>query len=170
MIVKIKAFIKKNLKIILIFLSPFLIFLLLDTIFLFSIKEAEKDYSKLYTDRNGKIMYISLSPTEKYRIKTSLKEMPNYLVNSFIAYEDKFFFHPGFNPISLIKAFYYNIISGKIVSGGSTITMQLVRMLKPRPRTYLSKLIEVFNALQLEFHYSKKTNYWDVFKQSSYGG
>ncbi len=157
MILKIKAFIKKNFKIIFILLFPFLIFLFLDIIFPFSIKEAEKDYSKLYTDRNGKIMHISLSPTEKYRIKTSIKEMPDYLVNSFVAYEDKYFYlHPGFNPVSIIKAFYYNIISGKIVSGGSTITMQLVRMLKPRPRTYLSKLFEVFNALQLEFHYSKK--------------
>ncbi|MBN2160553.1 MAG: penicillin-binding protein 1C [Spirochaetes bacterium] len=116
----------------------------------------DTDYSTVYMDRNGKILRISLSPSDKYRIKLPLKEMSTYLKNGVLSYEDRYFYyHQGINPVSLARAIGMNIKSGRIVSGASTISMQVARMMERRPRTLRAKIIESFRALQLEFHYSK---------------
>ena len=68
-----------------------------------------------------------------------------------IAAEDaKFLDHDGFDWDSIAKAYEKNVKKGKIVSGGSTLTMQIARMLEPKERTYANKLREVLRALQLE--------------------
>ncbi|MBN8706330.1 MAG: penicillin-binding protein 1C, partial [Bacteroidetes bacterium] len=83
-------------------------------------------------------------------------EISEQLKKSLIYKEDKYFYlHPGFNPVSIARAGFNNLVSGKITAGASTITMQVVRLLEPRKRSYLSKFIELFRAFQLEFHYSK---------------
>ena len=70
--------------------------------------------------------------------------------------EDQYFYrHFGLNPFSIVRAAMTNLSAGKVVSGGSTLTMQLARMLERRKRTYWSKIIEAFRALQLEMRYSK---------------
>ena len=75
-----------------------------------------------------------------------------------VNYEDRyFFFHPGVNPVSLFRSLYLNIKSGSIVSGGSTLTMQLARMSGDNPpRTVPRKLLEIFMALKMEVFYSKE--------------
>jgi penicillin-binding protein 1C len=89
-------------------------------------------------------------------MKTKLKEVPPELIESVIRKEDRWFYwHPGFNPVSVLKAFINNTLSGERVSGASTITMQLARMLEPAERTYLNKMLEIIRAVQLELHYSK---------------
>lgn len=72
--------------------------------------------------------------------------------------EDKWFrYHPGINPVSIIRALIYNVRFGEIVSGGSTITMQVARIAAGnRPRTYYNKLREMLSALKLELFSSKK--------------
>jgi penicillin-binding protein 1C len=70
--------------------------------------------------------------------------------------EDKFFYyHFGFNPVSMARAVFRNLTTGRRTSGASTITMQVMRLLEPRKRTYGSKIIELFRAVQLELFYSK---------------
>lgn len=77
-------------------------------------------------------------------------------VQSLIEYEDKnFWWHPGINPFSLVRAAYQWLRYGHIVSGGSTLTMQVARLLDPTPRTVTGKLKQILRALQLELHYSK---------------
>ncbi len=85
-----------------------------------------------------------------------MKCLPN-LIKAIITKEDQWFYwHPGVNPVAVIRALISNIVRRERVSGASTITMQVVRLLDPKERTYSNKLIEMLRAVQLEIHYSKK--------------
>lgn len=77
---------------------------------------------------------------------------------SLLTFEDRFFYwHPGINPVSIVRAIAGNIKARKIVSGGSTITMQVARISAGnKPRTYSEKIIEMLSALKLELFRSKK--------------
>ena len=89
-------------------------------------------------------------------MKTNLDEISPLLRQTIVAKEDKYFFyHPGINPVAIGKAAVKNIFRMKRSAGASTITMQVARALEPKSRTYISKLLEVFRALQLEWKYSK---------------
>ena len=84
--------------------------------------------------------------------------IPEKFKTCIIAFEDDYFYkHPGFNPISIIKALKENLNSGDIKRGGSTITQQVIRLSrKGQSRTYLEKLKEIILATRLEFRYSKE--------------
>jgi penicillin-binding protein 1C len=116
----------------------------------------QKPYSLVVTDHNGIFLTAFLASDGSWRLKTSVHEIPERLRKILVEKEDRFFYyHPGFNPVSMGRAFLQNIKAGRIVSGASTITMQVARMLEPKERTYWNKLIEIFRALQLEWQYSK---------------
>lgn len=92
-----------------------------------------------------------------WRQPIKLDEVSPLYIQSLIEYEDKhFWWHPGINPFSLIRAAFQWVRSGEIVSGGSTLTMQVARILDPTPRTFAGKLKQLARAVQLEYHYSKK--------------
>lgn len=81
---------------------------------------------------------------------------PRYL-DALIGYEDKYFWwHPGVNPLALARAALQWITSGRIVSGGSTLTMQVARLREPMPRTLGGKIKQCLRALQLEARHSKR--------------
>ena len=108
----------------------------------------------LFADRTP--AYVFLSEDDKWRIPVALKEVDPLFLRALIAWEDqRFYYHPGVDPISIVRALGQNLAAGKIVSGASTLTMQLVRILEPRPRTFASKAIEAARALQLEARLSK---------------
>ena len=95
-------------------------------------------------------------PGGKYRIRLHLDDMGDDLKRGFLLYEDKHFYHhPGVNPWALARSAVCNIRHRRVLMGGSTLTMQIAKMMEPKPRTFGSKMIEVFRALQLESHYSK---------------
>jgi len=113
-------------------------------------------YSQLILSDDHKLLNASLSSDQQWRMKTEINEVNPLLINTIIAKEDRWFrFHPGINPFALTRALWQNISTGKRVSGASTITMQVIRMLEPRERTVGNKLIECFRAVQLELHHSK---------------
>ncbi len=131
----------------------FFIFLLLNTAFpfRFSIR-----YSQNVLAADSTVIKPFLAPGDKWRLQTALHETSPQLLRAVIHKEDRFFyFHPGINPFAVLRALGGNLWRGKKASGASTITMQLVRLLEPRPRTYTSKLVEMFRALQLEWGFSK---------------
>ena len=116
----------------------------------------EEDYSQLVLDRDGRVLHGFLSRDEKWRMYTDLDEISPDIRDAFLAKEDQYFYyHPGVNPASVIRAIWYNTTTGKRTSGASTITMQVARMLEPKQRTYLHKLVEMLRAFQLEWHFSK---------------
>src|SRR5690606_5852535 len=107
-------------------------------------------------DRNGVLLHAFLTSDDKWRMYAELDEITPLLRKTILFKEDKYFYyHPGINPVAIARALLLNTTRGKKVSGASTITMQVVRMLEPRPRTYKNKLIEIWNALRLERQFSK---------------
>jgi penicillin-binding protein 1C len=107
------------------------------------------------TDRTGRTLALLPAPGGVWRFRAG--EVAPVLIETLVATEDRHFFHhPGVNPLALARATVQAIRAGRIVSGGSTLTMQAARLLEPRPRTLRSKLIEIARAMQLELRYSKR--------------
>ncbi len=123
--------------------------------YLFPVPELTS-YSTIVTDSKGDVIHAFLSVDEKWRMKTELKEISPLLRKTILYKEDRYFyFHPGVNPLAIVRAMTKNMFRLKRTSGASTITMQVARMLKPKQRTYFNKLIEMFRAFQLEWRFSK---------------
>ena len=110
----------------------------------------------LLEDGNGELLSAKITQDGQWRFP-DCDSIPYKLRRCILYYEDQYFrYHPGVNPVSLIKAFKRNIKAGEIVSGGSTITMQVVRLSrKGQPRTYLQKFIEILLALRMEVSLTK---------------
>ncbi len=114
-------------------------------------------YSTVVTGDKNEVIHAFLSRDDKWRFKISTRELHPDLKTAFINKEDKYFYyHPGINVFALFRAAFNNTLQLKKTSGASTITMQVVRLLEPRKRTYWNKLIEAFRALQYEWAYSKE--------------
>ncbi|RKU10373.1 penicillin-binding protein 1C [Candidatus Poribacteria bacterium] len=93
------------------------------------------------------------------------------LHEAMLTVEDRwFYYHCGINPVSMTTALYDNIKAGEVVRGGSTITMQLARLMEPKSRNIPNKLIEMFRAIQLELAYSKSDILNFYFDMLPYGG
>ncbi|MCH2218883.1 MAG: transglycosylase domain-containing protein, partial [Dechloromonas sp.] len=91
-----------------------------------------------------------------WRHPVTLAEVSPRYLEALEAYEDGWFrWHPGVNPLALARAAWQWARHGHIVSGGSTLTMQVARILEPMPKTIPGKLKQILRALQLEAHYSK---------------
>lgn len=135
------------------FVTFLVLFLIIDLIFPV---HTNIRYSKLILSDEKKLLNASLSSDQQWRMKTGLKEVNPLLIKTMIYKEDRWFrWHPGVNPVALTRALWQNISSRERVSGASTITMQVIRMLEPRKRTLPNKLIECIRAFQLELHDSK---------------
>lgn len=116
-----------------------------------------KPYSLVVTDREGRFLHAFRAPDGIWRLQTPPEEIPARLRALLIAREDRHFaIHPGVNPFSLLRAAAQNAAAGRRVSGASTITMQIARMLEPKERTVGGKVVEIFRAFQLELRYSKR--------------
>ena len=116
------------------------------------------DYSTRVYDRHGELMYRFASPaTGVYRYPREDNQIPPYYEDALLAFEDRwFYYHPGVNPFALLRGVWQWGSSGEIVSGGSTLTMQLARMMEGIPRTVGGKFHQMARALQYEWHYSKE--------------
>src|SRR5438045_2002665 len=104
-------------------------------------------------------------------MKTELSEISPLLRKTIIAKEDKYFYkHPGINLFSVARAAVMNMLRMRRTSGASTITMQLAKALQPRKRNLISKTVEMFRALQLEWNYSKAEILQMYLNLAPYGG
>lgn len=121
--------------------------------------------------RDGRLLNCFTSSDRFWRKPVPLERISPNLLRSVIACEDRWFYgHPGVNPVSLISAAVDNLKAGRFVRGGSTITMQIARMMEPKPRTISNKIIEILRAVQLELTYSKKHLLEIYFNLAPYGG
>ncbi|MDD5750948.1 MAG: penicillin-binding protein 1C [Candidatus Peribacteraceae bacterium] len=109
-------------------------------------------------DRNGALLYELRSPTTGLQHLIALADVPQDFLNALIATEDRgFFTHGGVSPTGILRALWQNITTGRIVSGGSTLTQQLVRTLAGTTnRTIWSKMKEAFLALKIEQKLTKE--------------
>ncbi|GJM35547.1 MAG: penicillin-binding protein 1C [Saprospiraceae bacterium] len=108
-------------------------------------------------DRKGHLLGAKIAADGQWRFPAQ-NALPEKFTQAIIEFEDhRFYSHPGVDPISLGRAFLQNIREGKVVSGGSTLTMQVMRMArKNRPRNLWNKLLETIMATRLELAHSKK--------------
>lgn len=112
-------------------------------------------YSKVLTDRNGELLNARIAADGQWRFPPA-DSVPEKFRTAITAFEDRWFrWHPGVNPASLARAAWQNLSSGKVVSGGSTITMQVIRLSRGRERTVWQKLTECILATRLELRCSK---------------
>ena len=126
-------------------------------VFPLPVERLTRDSAAFVYSREGYLLNCFASEDRFWRKPVSLDRISPRLIESVIACEDRwFYFHPGVNPFSLAAAAVTNARAGEIRRGGSTITMQIARMMEPKARTVSNKLIEIFRALQLERRYSKK--------------
>ena len=115
------------------------------------------NFSTILYDENDQLLRITLANDQQYRTWTPLEKISPHIINSLLLHEDQwFYYHVGFNPVSLIRAFWATYIGGGNRQGASTITMQLARMhWKINTKTIDGKLLQIFRAVELELKYSK---------------
>lgn len=113
-------------------------------------------YSTVIEDYEGELLSASIAEDGQWRFPAD-NQVPPKFIACITEFEDAaFFFHNGVDPLALAKAVWRNIKHGRIVSGGSTITMQVVRLSRNgKPRTFGEKIIEIIMAYRLELSYSK---------------
>ncbi|MGB3255523.1 peptidoglycan glycosyltransferase PbpC [Buttiauxella gaviniae] len=106
-----------------------------------------------------------------WRYPVTLNDVSPRYLEALINYEDRWFWdHPGINPLSILRAAGQDLLSGKVISGGSTLTMQVARLLDPHPRTFGGKIRQVWRALQLEWHLSKEQILTLYLNRAPFGG
>ncbi|MFU8859104.1 MAG: penicillin-binding protein 1C [Cyclonatronaceae bacterium] len=113
-------------------------------------------YASLIEDRGGELLGARIAADGQWRFPPS-GEVPERFAISILEFEDRHFHrHPGVNPASVVRAIWQNYQAGQVVSGGSTLTMQVVRMSRGNPpRTVAEKLHEMLLAIALEWKYPK---------------
>ena len=123
-------------------------------------------------DSDGSLLQAFTAADGAWRLPVGVDEVDPRYLQMLVAYEDKRFdSHWGVDPLALgARAGAVGASSGRIVSGASTLTMQTVRLLEPRPRTLGAKLIEMARALQLEWHYGKHEILDMYLTLAPYGG
>lgn len=131
--------------------------ILLDRLFPFPVEKLHRAPAVIVEDQSGDALRIFLPPDDKYRFPVSLDDVPPELVRALVASEDRHFFrHPGVDPLAMMRASVSNLRARRVVSGASTIPMQIARMAEPRRRSLSAKVIEAFRAMQLTARYSKR--------------
>src|SRR5690554_5326523 len=129
------------------------------------------DYSIIVLDEDSKYLRVFLNKEEQWIFPDDGREIPEKLKTAVIHFEDKRFEeHHGIDIAALLRALYQNIKSGERISGASTITMQVARLMKPKERTIKNKIIEILQAIRVELKYSKDEilNYYLL--HAPYGG
>jgi len=133
-----------------------LAFKALDALFPFPAERLTPPASTAVLDNRDQPIRFFLAPDQSWRFPVALDEVAPAYLDAVLAGEDRHFFsHPGINPVSILQAALGNLRAGRVVRGGSTITMQVARLAEPKPRTLAGKIVECFRAMQLESRYSK---------------
>lgn len=114
------------------------------------------EYSTVVLDRGGELVGARIAADGQWRFPPS-DTVPYKYETALIEFEDRYFrYHPGVNPVSIVRAAAGNVRAGHVTSGGSTITMQVIRLSRNRERTVGQKIIEAILATRLELRCSKK--------------
>jgi penicillin-binding protein 1C len=123
-------------------------------------------------DANGTLLRLTLASDDRYRLWVPLHDISPQLVEGVLLHEDRWYrWHPGFNPYGLIRGAWVTYISHGNRQGGSTVTMQLARLLwQLNTHTPGGKLLQVARAMQLELYYSKDQILEAYLNYAPYGG
>ncbi len=152
-------------------LIPAAALFVLDAAFPFPEHRLSPAPSTVVCDRNGRPLRLYLAPDHSWRFPVALAETAPVLTTILTASEDRAFrLHPGINPLALARAALGNLLAGRVISGGSTITMQVARLIEPKPRTLAAKIVEMFRAVQLETRRTKDEILTAYLNLAPFGG
>ncbi len=127
--------------------------------------------SRSVVDASGRLLSAMPAEEGRWRLPVTVEAVDPLYLSLLVAYEDRRFErHPGVDVLALSRAIVDAILAGRPVSGASTLTMQVARLLEPRPRTIGSKLIEMARALQLERRFDKRQILGMYLTLAPYGG
>src|SRR5690348_9411503 len=130
------------------------------------------EYSHVVLDREGRLLRAYATSEGRWRLPTTVEDVDPRFLRLLFAYEDKRFYeHWGVDPFSMMRAAFQFVTSGHIVSGGSTITMQVARLLEPREHRSLgAKLRQITRAFELEHALGKDEILGLYLTLAPYGG
>ncbi|QGU11855.1 peptidoglycan glycosyltransferase PbpC [Leclercia sp. J807] len=131
----------------------------------------EVNPARVVVDEKGIPLWRFADRDGIWRYPVTIEEVSPRYLEALIQYEDRWFWdHPGVNPFSVLRAAWQDLTAGKVVSGGSTLTMQVARLLDPHSRTMGGKVRQLWRALQLEWHLSKREILTLYLNRAPFGG
>lgn len=128
-------------------------------------------YSTQVLAADGRLLRAFTTPGGYWRLPLRPEAVDPLYLRMLVAYEDqRFYYHPGIDPLAVMRAVGQLMWHGHVVSGASTLTMQVARLLAPIPHTVAGKLVQMLRALQLEWHLSKRQILSLYLGLAPYGG
>lgn len=116
----------------------------------------QDDLARVVLAEDGTPLWRFADANGVWRYPVQTREVSPYYLDALLTYEDRWFYqHPGVNPLALVRATWQNLTGARVVSGGSTLSMQVARLLDPHSRTLHGKLRQLWRTAQLEWHLSK---------------
>ena len=129
------------------------------------------DLARVVLAEDGTPLWRFADADGVWRYPVHAGEVSAYYLDALLTYEDRWFFqHPGINPLALARATWQNLSGGRVMSGGSTLSMQVARLLDPHERTVTGKLKQVWRTAQLEWHLSKDEILTLYLNRAPFGG
>ncbi len=148
---------------------PFSVFLVLDRIY--PIDLLPRTQTRVILAEDGTPLRTFADQNGVWRYPVNINDVSPRYIEAVLGYEDRWFYaHPGVNPVALIRAAYQWGDTGKIISGGSTLTMQVARLRRAMPRNITGKCLQIFSALQLEWRYEKNEILTYYLNNAPFGG
>jgi penicillin-binding protein 1C len=129
----------------------------LDRLFPLPLPDAQRDGATVVLAADGTPLRAFADPDGVWRYPVSPDEVSPFYLEALLGYEDRWYWrHGGVNPLALGRAALQAVWHGEMVSGGSTLTMQVARLIEPIPHSAGGKLRQLLRAVQLEWHLSKR--------------
>ncbi|MCF5653909.1 peptidoglycan glycosyltransferase PbpC [Pseudomonas poae] len=131
----------------------------------------QDDLARVVLAEDGTPLWRFADANGVWRYPVQTGEVSPYYLDALLTYEDRWFYeHPGVNPLSLVRATWQNLTGARVVSGGSTLSMQVARLLDPHSRTWHGKLRQLWRTAQLEWHLSKEQILNLYLNRAPFGG
>ena len=153
-------------------ISPLCLFVLLwSADRLFPLPLPEDDQARVVVAEDGTPLWRFADAEGVWRYPVTPEQVAPAYLQALLSYEDRWFYqHPGVNPLALGRAAWQNLSGGRVVSGGSTLSMQVARLLDPHSRSLSGKLKQLWRTLQLEWHLSKAEILTLYLNRAPFGG
>ncbi|MFS0824839.1 peptidoglycan glycosyltransferase PbpC [Pseudomonas phoenicis] len=129
------------------------------------------DLARVVLAEDGTPLWRFADADGVWRYPVTAEQVSPLYLQALLTYEDRWFYrHPGVNPMALARAAWLNLRGGRVVSGGSTLSMQVARLLDPHDRTLGGKLRQLWRTAQLEWHLSKAQILQIYLDRAPFGG
>ncbi|WP_343047504.1 peptidoglycan glycosyltransferase PbpC [Pseudomonas akapageensis] len=129
------------------------------------------DLARVVLAEDGTPLWRFADAEGVWRYPVTVEQVSPYYLQALLTYEDRWFYqHAGVNPLALARAAWQNLSGGRVLSGGSTLSMQVARLLDPHSRTLAGKLRQLWRTGQLEWHLSKQQILEIYLNRAPFGG